>query len=187
MKHIIIALLVMLVVSSAFTQTQEKTYTVKESQLTAQQKAELTVQQQKENVGSWVGLGKEVGTAMKEGLSALNSEVNKFSESPAGQFTMFVIAYKVIGNDAFHFVIGFPLLVVGFCVWVFFYYRNCVTRRIAIKVSGTLFSRQKEYSVVNENNNNTNMNRWGHFAGLVVFLLICSIVLFSGGCNGFAK
>lgn len=185
MKHILVALLSLLIATSVFAQqTQEKTYTLKESQLTAEQKAAVTVQEQKENVTSWVGWGKEVGTAMREGLSALNEEVNKFSESPAGKFTMFVIAYKVLGADALHFVIGFPILIVGFFVWIFFYYRNCVTRKVCVKSTGTFLNRQKEYKVVNDSHDDsTNFNRWGHFAGLAIFIILCSFILFSGGCH----
>lgn len=177
-------LLVIALLCTGLMYAQEKTYTVKESQLTAQQKASLTIQEQQQNVSSWVGVGKEVGTAMREGLSALNTEVNKFSESPAGQFTMFVIAYKVIGNDVFHFIIGFPFLVIGFFVWVFFYWKNCTVRRVVVKSEGPWFHKTKEYKIINEADAEIDQNRWGHFAGLVVFLAASMLMLFSGGCGG---
>lgn len=185
MKYAIILLcLCMLFSTSLFTQQQEKTYTLKESQLTEQQKAAAEASKSKEAVTSWTGVGKEVGIAMREGLSALNTEVNKFSESPAGQFTMFIIAWKVMGGTALRAVILIPLLLIGTIYFMFVFYRNCVVHQIVTEKSGFWLWGTRKYAFADlsqngKSNSNLDLNmvRWAHWVAYAIFLGIIIIAI----------
>ena len=174
MKPLMLILLSLLLVLPVL--GQEKTYVIKEYELTEAQKAKLNTQEKMQAVNSWVGFGKEVGTAMKEGLSALNEETNKFSESPAGKFTMFIIAYKVLGKDIARYAIGVPLWIVGTIFLLFIIYRNCVLRRVLIKTDGKWWGAAKEYQVVNLNSSDLDARRWGHAVVFLFFNLLMAII-----------
>lgn len=176
MKRILFSIVMLLMVVTVMF-AQEKTYTVKESQLTVDQKAKLEAQNAQSAVSTYVGVGKEVGVAIKEGLSALNTEVNKFSESPAGKFTMFIIAYKVIGADFIQFLIGIPLFFAGLLYFMYSFRKNCVTRKELIEISGSFFNRTKKYAVVNERV--AADIAWGHFVALFIYLFLVSMITFA--------
>ena len=183
MKTILACILALLLFIPTLMLAQEKTYQLKESQLTEEQKTQLRNTNVIGESTGWIGFGKEVGQAMKEGLAALNEEVNKFSQSDAGHFTMFVIAYHVMGKDLLHAAFGTFFTAVFFVMFSFFYYRNCVTRKVLIEKSGTLFSTKvKKYQVVNDPNTYSDLDSTRALHGLVfvLVLLIMIAVTFSG-------
>lgn len=104
---------------------QEKTITVKESDLTAEQlaaiqqrvKAEQTVETVK-TYGKLAGIGKEIGTAVNEGLSAVVETSDKFSKTDVGKITIFLIGWKIMGRDAVRMVIAIILWLVLTIVFI---------------------------------------------------------------------
>lgn len=86
-----------------------------------------------ETYGKYVGLGKEVGMAMNEGLSALTDNAEKFASTKPGQFTMFIIAYKVLGKDLIQAVFGIIFFLVGTAIFIWMWRRNGIVRRIAVE------------------------------------------------------
>lgn len=175
MKTFVVGLLLFAI--PVFAQQQEKTYTLKESELTEQQKSQLQGRQITSDVHSWTGVGHEVGVAMKEGLSALNDEVNKFSESPAGKFTMFIIAYKVLGQDLMRVTIITPIWIAGFIYFMFIFYRNCVTHRMVSTKEG----KKKTYGMVHggEGMGDLGVSRIIHFLGFMVWTGIMLLAAFA--------
>ena len=101
---------------------QEKTYQVPESQLTEQQKAKLEGATPK-NVSEWVGLGKEVGTAVDASLGAISNRTNEFAQTPVGKLTVAVVIFKVIGDTAVHLLAGAAEVVILLPLWVWSYRR----------------------------------------------------------------
>lgn len=103
---ILIAILVMTVITVS---AQEKTYTLPESQLTTEQikaieQAEL--EKKLEQYGNWVGVGGEIGQAINEGLNSVVDVADKFGDTNVGKFTMYLIAWKVIGKDVIRILLG---------------------------------------------------------------------------------
>lgn len=90
--------LILLMSLSIFAQ-QDSMILVKKSDIPQNIVQKYENEQNIQKIGKWVELGKEVGTAMKEGLGALTNETDKFSKTGVGKFTMFIITYKVLGND----------------------------------------------------------------------------------------
>ena len=56
-----------------------------------------------ETAGKWIGLGKEVGIAFNETAKSLTLTASEFAKTDLGKFTMFLIAYKIIGTDIIQF------------------------------------------------------------------------------------
>jgi hypothetical protein len=173
-RTILVIILILSMFAVVFSQQQEKTYSVPESQLTAEQKAKIQISQ----VSGYAGLGKEIGDAIGGGLHSLNTEVNSFSESPAGKFTMFIIAYKVIGNDFVQFLIGIPLWLIGSMVWAILFYRNVTIRKVVTKKEGFFLWPKKEYKVIQLEGDDLQVGYVGYGVFYVVFSIIAGFVTF---------
>jgi len=87
----------------------------------------LTAKQVEENghliskASEYVGLGKEIGIAVHEGLSAVAGDVNNFAGTPVGKFTLFMIAFKIIGDRVIHIALGIPLYFIVMGLWFVVY------------------------------------------------------------------
>jgi len=105
---------------------------------------------------SWVGVGKEIGTAINDGLMATVDAADKFSQTDIGFYTMVIIAWKFLGEDAIEILVNLIVAFIFFPALFWSYWRNCVTRRIVIsktkesteyKVLNSLEESRKGYSI----------------------------------------
>lgn len=161
---------------SAQTQAPEK-ITVNTTDLTADQLAKIKSQQEVETLqkkldtyGKWVGVGGEVGNAIKEGLNAVVDVSDKFSKTDVGKFTMYLIAWKVVGKDIIRILLGVVFLVV-FTVFMFKYFKKTFTTyRVKVKDNGWKFWLPNEYKLVTP-------ETWDGFE----FVKWCNIVMLMAG------
>ena len=143
---------------------------------------EKQVESVKERVatyGKWVGLGKELGTAVNESLSALTAQADNFSKTGVGKFTMFIVAYKVLGRDFIGVAIGVPLLILGTCIFLWSYRKTCLPYKILSKVNA---DKSREYTVINNEKLDNQASRdhfvgmrWSHIVVYLIFLLATCI------------
>jgi hypothetical protein len=109
--------------NAASTQTNaEETIMVRKSDLPPQvlkdleeRQALATLSERIQTYGKWVGIGKEVGAAVNDSLSAVTAQADNFSKTGVGKFTMFLVAYKVLGRELIGVVVGIPLEI----IWIF--------------------------------------------------------------------
>lgn len=109
------------------------TVSIPDSLLTENQKAFLNTQTTISTWSQWIGLGKEVGIMVNDGLSALSDQSNKFAKTPVGQFTMFIILYKVMGMQLIRFLFGIMLFVTFTTITYRFFSFNYNVQKIRIK------------------------------------------------------
>jgi len=134
MVALMVVVVVLGTVGIAFAQ-QEERVTVPKSMLTEDQLARLKTEQtidQIEAVGQYAGLGKEIGTAVSDSLNAITDTAAKFAETKVGKFTMWMVAYKILGNDLLHLAAGIVLAFVWLPIWVWSYKRCLPSSRILI-------------------------------------------------------
>ncbi len=143
-----------------------------------------SLQKKIETYGKWVGMGHEVGVAVNESLGALTTQADNFSKTGVGKFTMFIVAYKVLGHDFLAFIIGIPLLVTGTCIFLWSYRRTCLPYRILTKVN---VDKSKEYTVINQENlsekavrNHFGNTRWSHILIYLLFVGFMLLVMLAG-------
>src|SRR5690554_4850095 len=74
--------------------------------------AETEFKAKVESYGTWVGIGKEVGVAVDEGLTAVTKHATAIADTKLGKVTMFIIAYKVIGQDIIQILLGLILWII---------------------------------------------------------------------------
>lgn len=73
---------------------------------------------------------------MKNGLESVVDVSNKFANTPVGQFTMFIIAWKILGKELLHLVIGIPVYIMLLSFWVHFVRRFFFGRWVKRYVDG---------------------------------------------------
>lgn len=101
-----------------------------------------------ETYGNWVGVGKEVGIAIKEGLNAVVDVSEKFGNTKVGTFTMVMVAYKIIGKDILRIVIGLIFLTI-FVIFLWRYYRTTfMTHRVKTSNNGWRIWLPNTYEIV---------------------------------------
>ena len=160
MKKIFVLLLLFVLTSMGtvvMSQSTSEKITVNTSDLTADQLAKITAEKQLvelekkyETYGKWVGVGGEIGTAIKEGLSSVVDVADKFGGTQVGKFTMIMIAWKIIGKDILIIVFG-VLFATIFTIFIFKYHKNnFTTHRIVVEDNGWKFWLPKKYEIVRE-------------------------------------
>jgi len=108
---------------------KRKTLTIDDTDLPTELRARLEAAKKISEVTTslkaaqeWSDMGRGIGVAVREGLSAVTDETAKFADTTPGKFTMVMIAWKVMGQDFITTVrgilIGIPLLIFWICIWV---------------------------------------------------------------------
>ena len=71
------------------------------------------------DIEKYAAIGQAVGTAFKEVCKTLNVELNEFIKTPAGKITMFMVAWKIFGQDFVHLFGGLLSAIALAIVWIF--------------------------------------------------------------------
>jgi len=109
-----------------------------------------------EAVGRFAGLGREIGTALKESVQALDEgitvteeHVYKFAGTGVGKITIGILAWKIAGKDILGVIVGFALLgglVIWVCQWIrFFFVGKMIVDKKTVK---GFWSTEKTYARV---------------------------------------
>jgi hypothetical protein len=118
--------------------------------------------------GQWVGIGKEVGVAVDEGLTAVTKHATAIADTRLGKVTMFIIAYKVIGRDIVGFIVGSILWIVGSIIIIISYFRNASGKKLKNVIYQEDGKTIKEIS--EEFKEGDSESQWGH-----VFIYACLV------------
>lgn len=100
-----------------------------------------------ETYGKWAGVGKEVGVAVREGVTAVKDVSLEFADTNVGTITIGIIVWKVIGKDLMSFIICIPTWIIISFFILKSYFKTCVVHKKTIKNPG-LFKYPKEYELI---------------------------------------
>jgi hypothetical protein len=188
-----VALLTVAFTLNTSAQVTPEKVTINVNDLTPEQRAKVEAQQRLEisnaqieelqkkidTYGKWVGVGGEIGTAVKEGLSAVVDVADKFGKTDVGRFTMILIAWKVVGKDVVGIVLGLIFFITLTIIIVKVYKRVCMPRKVLTENPGFM-KYPKKYEVI-EPSVEGEESVWMTIILLVVFLLgiwITSAIMF---------
>jgi len=136
-----------------------------------------------EKVDRYAQMGKGLGIAINEGLSAVTKNVETFSQTSAGKWLMVLITWKVMGEDAIglartavQWSIGGGLLLVGIPFWIWIVRRNCVQRPIACVERLGFFKKKVTYQDRSEPLHGE--YTWAYGLCFVVYLGIVAMITF---------
>ncbi len=159
MKKILSVFTILMLSVVAFTpktysQVQDQKITVRQSDLTPDQLAKIKLQEANDELqkkvdtyGKWIGVGGEIGTAVKDGLNAVVDVADKFGSTNVGKFTMTMIAWKVIGKDIVKIILGLIFFITYTWVLIYSYKRTCTARRVLLSNPGFM-KYPKTYQIV---------------------------------------
>lgn len=105
------------------------------------------LQKKLDTYGNWVGVGGEIGTAVKEGLTAVVDVADKFGKTDVGKFTLLMVAWKVMGQDVVRIVLGLLFFAVAIFIEIRVY-KSLFKEKKVLKTDPGFFKYPKEYEVV---------------------------------------
>ena len=105
------------------------------------------LEQKLETYGKWVGVGGEIGIAVKDGLTAVVDVADKFGGTNVGRFTMVMIAWKVMGKEVVQIILGLLFFFTFLTTLILVFRRIVLPRRIKLENPG-FFKYPKKYEVV---------------------------------------
>jgi hypothetical protein len=179
------AVLLLFVSTFSFAQGENEVLTVNTkdlppelvSKIKEQQKVEQ-VTQQLESYGEWAGIGKEIGVAIRDGLTAVKDVAVDFSKTDVGMFTMVLIAWKVVGEDITSLVIGLIIFFSAMPILIWSWRRLHSTKRVVIEDQG--WFKPKKYEVIKSNLDDEPL-AWAvvaHILALFALIGITSAIIF---------
>jgi len=137
------------------------------------------ISKQLDDYVEWTGkgeeIGKAVGNAVNSSLSAITENAEKFANTKVGKFTMFIVAYKVLGKDFIRLIIGIPLIICFLIFLITYIYKNFIPKKILIKKTGEDKDKIKEYCVLpdfQKMNSSVQNQYWLHLFSTAVFSII---------------
>jgi hypothetical protein len=140
--------------------------------------AEGLTHQTESNVSKWVGVGREIGTATREGLAAVVDQAERFGSTKVGTFIMAMVAWRIIGQDVVRIVLGIPIWIAGVCLWIWSYRRMHVGYRAMARKEGKV----KEWVQVEPHKFATNEGRsgsaWSHGIALGLWCAVWIPLIF---------
>lgn len=155
MKKLLSLLVLMLAVLVSTVNAQDAS-----DYLTPEQRARMEadiqakeLQKKLDTYGKWVGVGGEVGQAVREGLTAVGDVANDFGKTEVGKFTMFMIAWKVMGKEILRVVMGLLFFSIMTFIFIKTYKNTYQSKRVCVEVTNKGFLRKdKKYEVVEPHN-----------------------------------
>lgn len=180
MRNLFLALMFM---SSPLIAQDTTMVSVPKSALTATQLAAVEAQGIKDKAvtyGSWVGVGKEIGEAVNSSLSAISDNAAKFADTKVGKFSMFIVAWKVLGNDILGIFYALTITFVGLPVLIWSYRRHMIHTVLdkEIVVDGKVTERKYRDLDYGEKSSRDSI-LFFHAVGATVLLIAATIVLFA--------
>jgi len=154
-------------------QVSDESIVIKKSDLPPELLKSLETKQQLGKYSDYMAMGKGVGVAVREGLEAVTDTAAKFANTTPGKFTMFLIAYKIIGIDFIKCLVGIPLLIVGTIIFIWSYRKNCIPRQIPTEMDEK--GEPSRFEVVG----NDYYQKLGHVFVFFAFVIMTMIIIFA--------
>lgn len=176
MKKVSLILIALFALTIGISAQTEKTVTIPMSQLTQQQLNELEqteLEQKLEQYGNWIGVGGEVGTAVREGLLAVVDVADEAGNTNVGKFTMYLIVWKVVGKDLFRILLGiiFAIIITTF---IFKSARRSFNVQKIMTSNPGLFKYPKVYKIIDP------IEKWSEWESAVWYKLLYVCILIGG-------
>jgi hypothetical protein len=131
-----------------------------------------------ESYAEYIGVGKEIGIAISEGLKAVVDEAEHFSETNVGLYTMALIAWAIVGKDIIQILIGVPLLIIGLLIILRYYRKTYLPQKRITEKSGFFLWPVKKYEYVRELVSPDSEVALTTFFLTLLFVGICMFIIF---------
>jgi hypothetical protein len=136
MKKILFTIVLVFLFGLGYSQTKEERVTISKSELTIDQLKKLEEDEllkKLDHYGKWVGIGGEIGTAVRESLMGVVDVADKFGDTNVGKFTLVMVAWKIIGKDLIRIFLGVIFLI----MFTIMFWRNYSSKFMYQKIRKT--------------------------------------------------
>ena len=148
-------------------------------------------------IGEYVGVGKEIGMAVDTCLGALAYHVDKVSKTNVGKFTMFMVGWRIMGQDFVRYLIGILMFFTFISIWIWSWRKNFCRRQVPkvvekqerkwyqLRAKDKVIEYQEftmndeEWRHMNDGLNFGQASYLGHILSLVIGLLIILLMAFN--------
>jgi len=144
-----------------------------------QQKADADIDQRISRYGKWVGLGKEIGTAVDSSLNAITNQAEHFAKTGVGQVTVGLVIWKVLGDQVVHILGGVVELLVFLPLWIWSYRKFCLPHRILTEKAQGFFGAKKWTTVSALDTMDDDMKTAVPIVHWVAGLILMIVILFT--------
>ncbi len=131
-------------------------------------------------VDKWIGVGREIGIATREGLSAVVDTSEKFGATRVGNFVMFMVAWKIMAREILGVFLGIPLGIAGICLWVWAMKRLFFGYRVLVSVDGKVKTYGDHKPCEFETGESRSVAACASFVSLAGWVIAMLIVIFAG-------
>lgn len=123
-------------------------------------------------------MGRAVGIAVDGALTAITKHTAEFASTGVGKFTMFIVAWKVLGGDVVHYTFGLLFFLVATCVFLWSWWKNCISRKVLVERAG----KERKYQIVNDPTKDMTLHgtRAIHALVYMIMNLIAVAIVFGG-------
>lgn len=135
------------------------------------------IKDQAKSYSEIAGYGKEIGIAVKEGLTAVKDVTIDLSKSDIGKTTIFLIIWKVAGLGMVRIAIGVLLMIVSIWLVAKSYFRT-FRRRICIKDNGWFRSKEYAECANNEFWDYPDAAAGCHVLVLIILFAVAALIMF---------
>lgn len=150
MKKSVLILLFLFIGVSVMSQQVERV-TIEKSELTSDQLKKLEESEllkKLDNYGKWVGIGGEIGTAVRESLMGVVDVADKFGNTDVGKFTLVMVAWKIIGKDLVRILLGVVFLIMFTIIFWRNFTNTFMIKRVRKSGVWIKFWEPSEYEIV---------------------------------------
>lgn len=133
-----------------------------------------------ETVSKWANYGTEIGKAISGTAKELGVVANDFIKTPAGQITLYVVIWKVIGSQLVHIVGGMVMFCTLLPLWIYMFRRMTIIKSVTydkVEVAGKVQTvKQVQYYGPRDDVGGT---QFGMILFLMLILTATALVTFS--------
>lgn len=162
--------------SLAHAQNDER-ITINKSDIPADVLKDIETKKKIQVYGSWIGLGRELGTAVDSSLGALTHRADEFSKTNVGKWTMLLVIWKIAGISLVRMLFGILLWFIITPCFIWSYRRTAMSRTYLNNTITDKDGTVTRHYVTKEGDGPTQLS---HAALYGVFLGIEALLMFAG-------
>lgn len=179
MKTLLFSLLIVVFSTMVFAQEVDDRIVVNKKDLPPDLVEQLEGKKDFEKYAEYVGVGKEIGIAISEGLKAVVDQAEHFSGTNVGLFTMALIGWAIIGKDVVQIIIGVPIFFIGLFLIIRYYRKTFLPNKILVQREGFFLWGKRTYQVADSKIRLEAFHTFVVFLCCLVWVGICMAIIFS--------
>lgn len=176
-KLFFIPLIVAMSITSLFAQVDDR-IVVNKKDLPPDLVQQLESKKDLEKYAEYVGVGKEIGIAISEGLKAVVDEADHFSNTNVGLFTMILIGWSIVGRDLVQIIIGVPIFFIGLFIMIRYYRKTYFTQKVVTEKSGFFLWPTKKYTYRDPEVSPDDAQLFIFFVCALIWTAVCMLIIF---------